>query len=385
MLIFYLKGDSEIVTPCVILDAMSSDDRFSDMIIAASVALLAPAGVGIGEVSVFSCEYSAEFTHVGIPLGQGLKSHFSSVIKSPPAVLIKAFTPSYLTSAQSLSDFANAAGLIANPQTVLTYGAMIVKGQIENITRKFLVYAAPIYPDPMGTTTTMVVSGAMLEDVLITSECACQIDKMLPLSVQLTALLAAQSPPMIGVYTAPQALLPPVTNILFPPMKLTALLDEICLQNKMVWAINGQIVTFYSAVPSGAPDKVANFDLTQKTPEFSFLGYKGFLAWGLSVENYCNIKFNTALYDPTMFGKATLYNDIKSSFFSGLVKKPSLPSFSIISGIIDAYDTFIIRYSIKWSRDESLVEVTATNNWVMSQIRVDGLLEASIYSKAAKG
>jgi hypothetical protein len=307
-----------------------------------------------------------------------MKTRFSAMLKSAPTTLVTAFSPVFLTSSKSLEEMADAAGKIANPQTTLVYGAMVIQGQAGNVKRRFIAYAAPIEPDPMGTTTTMFVAGATIDDILIKSECAFQLKKSLTLSAQLDELLASNG--YTGTYKAPQASSPPATNILFRPMKFNALIDEICLQNKMIPMINTDKmnITFNAADPTGAPAPSIN------SPSFSFLGYKGFMAWGLSVENYANIKMKTAMFDPELFQTVTIYNDIKSAFFNGLTKVPSPGPATAFAETVDKYSAFVIRYILKWNRAESLVELTASANWLMAMFRVDGLLESSIFTAALK-
>jgi len=381
MLIFYTDKN-----PCVIIDALSNDDRFTRADILSAVAQNTPSDIefyseSIGNPKIYSCEYSAEFSHIGIPLGEGMKTKFSAMIKSAPGELVSAFSPKFLTSSKNLSDMGNALGKIANPQTWLTYGVMVV--QIpgygiskKTVTRSFIAYAAPVEPDAFGTTTTMFVSGAMVDDILLKTECAFQIDKKTSLQSQLSSLLSKNG--WTGTFNASQASNMPATEILFHPMKFYDLIDEICLQNKMIPIIDEKKknITFNSANPGGAPKSSNNY------PSFSFLGYKGNLSWGLSVENYSNIKFKTMMFDPQLFQGIIIYNDIYSAFFGGLTKQPGPPS--IIGKTIDAYSAFVIRYIIKWSREDLYVELTASNNWIMAMFRVDGLLESSIYNAVLK-
>ena len=107
MLIFYVKQPNPVSTlttrnlvnnsasvktfPVVIIDAMSSDDRFSTKEIQLAVNTYAPENVTLATPSIFSCEYTAQFEHAGIPLGASIKTRFSGTLKSPPAALVDAF------------------------------------------------------------------------------------------------------------------------------------------------------------------------------------------------------------------------------------------------------------------------------------------------------
>ena len=381
MIIFYPAISDAPINPIVIMDALDSSDRFSDLEVKALVYKNVPTGVNINilavasisietpsvvnDPSIFSCTYDFEYSHNGIPLGAGIKTQFIGTISSPPSALVAQFSPKYFTSAQSLDQMSDAFSKIANPQTTITHAAIVVRDQSNNyIARKFIAYAAQIQPDPFGATTTMVIHGAAIDDLLIKSEVAFSLNKKLPLMGQLSSMLEKAG------YTANFATFAvydnPVSDKLFQPMKLRELLDEICLQNKLVYKIDGTVVTFYSQT-----DKPID---TEKS-EFSFLGSKGSLAWAVGVENYANIKFKSQYFDARLFQPITVYNDIGTAFFSGLAQSASVSRYA-------SYDANIIRYVMRRTPDEICMEITATNNWLLSQMRIDGILEASVYAAA---
>lgn len=392
MLIFYVKKSEAPLAafqpapsqtqPIVIIDSMSSDDRFTEKEIAKLAKDNSPTS-SLTPPVIFSCEYSAQFEHIGMPLGAAIKTRFSGMLKSPPGILVDAFSPKFLTDSQSVDQLADSLSTIPNAQTHITYAAMIFKTQSGGtVSRKFIVYAAPMYPDPFGTTITMNLAGALIDDVMIKSTTFCQIDKKSTLKEQLDALLSSQSPELVGNYKDSPSQIDeiPATEILLKPMKLFDLLSEICLQNKMLFSIDysKSKVNFYGQGNENAPKT-----LDYIPPKFSFLGSNGAIAWGLGIENYSNIKFRTSIFDCNLFTKVIIYNDIKSAVFGGLTKNPSPAATSMLSKIPDSYDAFIIRYVMRWNRQESICEVTASNNWIMSQFRIDSLLETAIYSQAA--
>lgn len=382
MLIFYVKKSNAAATitqPIVIIDSLCSDDRFTTTEIKKACKENAPDDVSLSTLQVFSCEYSAQFEHIGIPIGAALKSRFSASIKSPSAELILAFAPTFNNSASSISQMSDPNFKVPNVKTNITYSAMVVKGQDgKTISRKFIVFAAPIYPDVYGTLVTMVLQGAMVDDILIKGAVSVQIDKKSSFKIQMNKFLSGLTPPMTANYnymSHPNN--PPATEKLFPPTKLNNLLSEICLQNNLIYTIDysKNVVNFYGAGQASAPKPTNDYIV----PKFSFLGSIGYMAWGLGVENYANIKFKSVIFDCKLFNKITIYNDIKSAFFGGLTKNPAPISDSILKKIPDSYDAWIIRYAMRWSRYESICEITSSNNWVMSQFRVDGLMETAIY------
>lgn len=376
MIIFYIKQDGTVdpttgvnmsgsLSPVVIINALDSSDRFSEKEIIAAAQSNAPEAGLLAAPAVYSCLYEYEYSHNGIPLGEGIKTQFSGIISSPPAALVAKFSPKYFTSAQSIDQMADVLSNIANPQTTITHAAIVEKDQTGIIiSRKFIAYSAQVIPDTFGATTTMAIHGAAISDLLIKSEVAYMLSKDIPLSTQLTDLL--QKAGYQVAFQTQAVYKNPVAGKLFQPMAVMEVLDEICIQNKLIPAILNNVVTIYSQT-----DKPYEADVAK----FSFLGYSGALAWAIGVENYANIKFKTSFFDARLFQPITVYNDIQSEFFSGLAKNGGV-------GKYDAYGANIIRYSIRRTAEEIITEVTATNNWLLSQVRVDGILESSVYAAA---
>ena len=383
MLIFYVKKTNsvaEITQPVVVIDSLSSDDRFTTKEIIKISSDNAPDNSVVIPPMVFSCEYSAQFEHIGMPLGAAIKTRFAGTLKSPPAILVDAFSPKFLTDSQSVEQLADSLSTIPNAQTHITYAAMVFKTQSGGtVSRQFIIYAAPMYPDPFGTTITMVLSGALIDDVMIKTTTFAQIDKKSTLKSQLDKILSSQKPAFIGDYTnAPISInQKPATEIKLNPMTFSSLISEICLQNKLLpsFDYDKKKISFYGQGQNSAPK---NLDYTP--PKFSFLGSNGAIAWGIGVENYVNIKFKTSIFDCKLFTKVIIFNDISSAIFNGLTKIPSNAPTSILKKIPDSYEAWVIRYVIRWNRQETVCEVTASNNWLMAQFRIDSLLESAIYA-----
>ena len=100
--------------------------------------------------------------------------------------------------------------------------------------------------------------------------------------------------------------------------------------------------------------------------------------WGVGVENYANVKFKTAIFDARLFDKITLYNDSQSALFEGF-KKASPQLGPLVPA---SYDAYLLRYVIDRNDAELCCEVTATNNWLLAQMRIDSILESKIFGGA---
>jgi hypothetical protein len=367
MIIFYPPANP-VCVPVVVADMTDSSDQWS----AAEISLLIyqnlPTGLMVGfSPVIYSCKYNYEIEHNGSPLGAALKMTLSASIKVPPSDLISQVSIGFVSSAVDPGAIADS--LIANPQLNIMYAVVVEKiNFVSNVSRSFIAYSSILQPDPLGVSATLIIKGASIDDTLIRSVLSFHLNKQLPLSTQLTTLAASMDYTLDSI-NAPSANSMPKNEILFQqPSTLPKVLDEICLQNKLMYKIKGSIITLYSQTSELVIDNPLN-------PKFSFLGNKGSVMWALGVENYANVKFKTPIFDAELFSKIVLFDDSKSKLFTGLKVNSDLST-----KYLTAYDMIILRYSIVRNDYELCCEVTATNNWQLSQIRVlDGIMESKIY------
>lgn len=368
MMIFY--PPQPVSTPVVIMDALDSSDRWSTAEVWAQALLNIPDGVtAIESPSVYSCKYSYSVQHNGIPLGASLKMTLDAAIASPPAGLVAQVSIDYVSSAESIDQMSNTLVKFANPQIKVMTAVIVERTGASILKRSFVAYSVILQPNVYGTNTTLFIRGASFDDSLIKKELGFQLNKKQPLKTQLTTLAAAVG--YVCSFDSSVGSAVPVSGRLFQPTTFPKLLDEVCLQNKIVYKIDGKVITFYS-------QNVEPLLSTGTKNEFSFLGYTSALMWAVGVENFANVKFKTALFDAALFDRITIYNDSQCALFEGFKKS----SARIGKLIPDAYDAYIIRYAIDRSDSELCCEVTATNNWLLAQIRIDGILESKIFGAA---
>lgn len=368
MMIFYPPQPK--TTPVVVMDALDSSDRWSTAEVWAQALLNIPDGVtAIESPSVYSCKYSYSVQHNGVPLGASLKMTLDVSIASPPAGLVAQVSIDYVSSAESIDQMSDTLVKFANPQFKVMTAVIVERTSSSALKRSFVAYSVILQPDALGTNTTLFIRGASFDDSLIKKELGFQLDITRPLNTQLSAL-AAQAGYVCSFFKSVGSAVP-VSGRLFQPTTFPKLLDEICLQNKLIYKIDGKIIYFYSQ--NDAPDLTP-----ESVNKFSFLGYTGSLLWAVGVENYANVKFKTPIFDAVLFDKITIYNDSQCALFQGF-KKASVKIGKLIP---DSYDAYIIRYAIDRNDGELCCEVTATNNWLLAQTRIDGILESKIFGSA---
>jgi len=365
MIIFY--PTSIVCTPVIIADMTDSSDRWSDAEALIYAYLNKPSDVlALTPPNIYSCKYSYTVQHNGVPLGAALKMTLNAAVASPPSELISRVSVDY---AVSLAD-SLLTDKIANPQVKIMTAVVVERASaLVAVNRSFVAYSVVLQPDAYGTNATLYIRGASFDDTIVKKELGFQLSTLLPLNTQLTAIGARLG--YVCSFAPGVAAAPPVTGRLFQPSTLAKILDEICLQNKILYKINGKIISFYSQ--SSAPSTVGALVAGNR---FSFLGYgMSALMWGVGVENYANVKFKTPIFNAALFDKVTLYNDSQSALFEGF--KSAFPKLGPL--VPASYDAYILRYAITRNDEELCCEVTATNNWLLSQMRVDGILESQIY------
>jgi hypothetical protein len=373
MIIFY--PTSGACSPVIIADMLDSSDQWSQAR-AFSLALVnKPDHVtSITPPKIYSCKYKYSVQHNGIPLGAALKMTLEAAIASPPSELIARVTVDYVSSSDSVDQMSDALAAFINPQMKIMTAAVVERiSMTSELSRSFVAYSVVLQPDVYGTNATLHIRAASYNDTLIQSELGFQLNTTRPLSGQLTELCAKLS--YTCAFDAGVATAPPVSGRLFQPSTLPKILDEICLQNKIIPEIDDRMKTIRFHAANQAPDAAG----APAQNRFSFLGYsQSALLWGVGVENYANVKFKTTIFDAKLFDKVTIYNDSQSALFEGF--KKSSPKIGPL--VPAAYDAYILRYVIDRNDAELCCEVTATNNWLLAQMRIDGILESKIFGGA---
>lgn len=395
MLIFY-RQDSEKggITPVVLMDALRSDDRFGTREIKAQVENV-PAklkGIKLNSSEVYSVEYSATYSHNGVNPGDSWRTRFFGMVKNPPGSLISLFSPQYFVSQESMEALKAVIQRVVNPQKDIVYASMCVRG-INGVTvsRSFIAYAAQHRPLAGTTDTDLQIFGAGFDDLIITSKKAVLIDQKTSLKSQLEKWCAPEYTVVYAKGLDPEA--KPVSKIFRPAMPLNELIGEICTQNQMVPDIVGKVITFYDSRTKGSPKAAADV-------EGAFLGTKPIMIYNFALSDYTLGQFSADVFDIKLFSSIAITNDIGSAVFTGLNKIASPPAavdktplisdtglnFNVLAAKLtkppDKYNFFIVSYDLIDGRDTKQLKITATNNWLVSQSKVVGLLENQVYKNA---
>lgn len=379
MLIFYPRlTDSVLIAPLVLIDALCSDDRFGTSEIAKLVVQCAPrldTPIALAPYKVFSTEYEYTYSRTNAPPDAAIHSDFTGMIKSPPAEFITAFSPAWFLSAQNIDDMDNAAAKVANAQTAYVYASAVARAADgKNIQLDFVAYRAESIPDPFGVSTTMIVRGALIDDIILTRlDSGFQLDDKKLLTTQLSELAGSFG---FGTeFTVKNKSAFPVSKKLFPPQTLNRILGGICYQNKLLFYMDyeSKIIKFFSQGPGGTPKKQPLNTLQA----VSFRGAAGrLMVSNFTVSDFARANFTTQFFPVQPFDSILVVNDAMSGVFEGATIAQK-------SGKFNVYLYYVLAYAYKWSREIYDLQITATNNWLLSQNKIDTLLSSGVYKAAA--
>lgn len=378
MLIFYKKDTaSNAVTPLVLIDALASDDIFT----VAEINALAKSGVPKNETlrltlpaKVFSTEYEFTYGRNGVSPdntingAEATKVTFSAMVKSPPADFVSAFSPAWFLSSNALGDMENTSKKFANPETSLVYASAVVRdADGKNLQFNFVAWKGEMLPDPFGTTATLLITGGAFDDKVLRDRVSFNLSAKIPLKKQIEDFLAPFKIRATFKLTDDGA--NPVSAIFFPPQTLNQILNAICLQNKLVHSgvddISG-VVNIYSQGPKGAPKRPA-------IRRVSFIGAGGaVIANNFAISEFAKATFSTQYFPTALFDSVLFINDTKSAVFAGATDSETVAGFK-------AYLYFVLTYRLTWSRETREMSITGINNWLLGQMRIDGILSQNIY------
>lgn len=131
-------------------------------------------------------------------------------------------------------------------------------------------------------------------------------------------------------------------------------------------------VKFYSQGNGGTP-KNRPLNTLQM---LSFLGAGGrLIISNFTVSNFAQANFSTQFFPVQPFDSLLVVNDAKSGVFEGATVSQKLGKF-------DVFLYYVLAYSYRWSRELYELQISATNNWLLSQNKVDTLLETGVWKAA---
>lgn len=380
MIIFFKrKAGGDYATPVALLDYTRSDDQYTEKEIRQYVT---KAGVELpalrvdpSALSVFSLNYAVKYKHSGINLGDSLKTQITVMIQNAPPELVTLINVQQIVGQETVMSLENATNMVVDAQNVFPYGVLFFDtvgpaGTTVTVARKFIVYGTSFNFDERRVNSKMTVHGASFDSMVMRLKFNLDIDKKSFLVDQLAAKLNPQGYQVKPSDTGISHLTPVVARY-YPPAPVNRILANVCRDNGVLFELDekNKIIKILS-LDSKNPPQLPN------PRKFCFRGTPPgeYLISTFAVQDYAGAIFKTEMTGIELFESVNLYDDSKNlGLFSTYRAKPAP-----VLGLQE-YQFYVLEYEYTISIYESTLEVRATNNWLISNFRLDTLFENAVY------
>lgn len=385
MLIFYTPTEGIALDPVVICDYTRSDEQYSIPQIQTfvnSLGILQNPGkviLPVNPLNIFSLDYKMMYSHGGAEYGDSLKTKFTCQIVNPPQKLVSLLNIKQFGSSENIETLSNTLTTsILDPRIQFPTGGFVIKPNSNarntaTIKRTFMVYSTTFNYDERRTNAFLTINGASFDSMVIRLEFSANIDKDLPLIPQIQRVAASSQ---LRVTSSPLlASLSPVVSKYYPPQPAAKLINAICQDNNLMSDFDSteRTITIKSLTPNSAsliPLEILCFN--GQVPGALIMNQ-------FALQNYYSCDVEAEAFDATLFDYVTVFDDTRTrGQFANLNKIP-IPVI-VGSNKIDGYKFYVLQYSYEDSRAKTTIKFRGTNNWLLSNMKLDNFLEAKIYS-----
>jgi hypothetical protein len=385
MLIFYTVTKGTALDPVVICDYTRSDEQYSipqiQTFVNALGAIQNPgkAILPINPLNIFSLDYKMSYSHGGAQYGDSLKTKFTAQITNPPQELISLLNIKQYGSSQNIQKLSSSlTNAIIDPQVQFPTGAFVLKPNanatlIDSIKRTFMVYSTEFNYDERRTNAFLTVNGASFDSMVIRLKFSADIDARFPLIPQIQRV-AASSELIVTADPSLSALLPIVSKY-YAPQPAAKIINQICLDNNLMSDFDQLRRTI--KIKSLSPDAASLF------PQ-EILCFNGMVPGAkilnlFALQNYYSCEIESELFDAQLFDYVTVYDDsMTAGQFTNL--NETFPPITTGSTKIKGYKFYLLQYTLEDSRLKTVIKFRGTNNWLLSNFKIDAFLENKIYT-----
>lgn len=384
MIIFFKQSRTENVfaTPFAVLDYTRSDDQYSRKEIEALVVEagnLVNVGYNSALLSVFSLDYAVVYKHTAVTIGDALKTSVGISISNAPPELSSLVNIKQIVGQESALSLGDSVKKVVDAQNQFPYGVLIYDipgpaGTKKTVMKKFMVYGTTYNFDAKRINSTLQIRGASFDSMVMRLQMRMNIDKAKPLVAQIQAALA----PTGFKITAPadMAAKLPVASRYYPPAPVNKILANVCRDNGIFFDLDSDNKTV-KLISLNSENNPAYLSLIPT--KFSFRGHVSgsSIISTFSVQDYATATFKTEPQDLSLFDSVIIYNDSDASdLFGNFRADPAPYGLKKVKG----YNFYILQLILTVSRTESTLTITGTNNWLISNFKLDTLFENAVYS-----
>lgn len=383
MMIFYKPGEGvNVVIPIVVLDYTRSDDNYSKaQIIKYAYSLGNEAAKGkyidVLQMQIFSLDYSFTYTHSGIAYGNALKTKFQATITNAPMELIQLLNVKFIIGQENLESLNNAAKTIIDPEVFFPTGGFVItpdSGSFfpDRIKRTFMVYATPYNFDPRRVNSFLTIKGASFDSMVMRLQFAVDLSSTkAPLVTQLQQIFGEE---WIIQYDQSLETVNPVVSRYYPPGTVNKIMSEICRDNAIAYDINSDAKTIYLKSLKSSDAKKTEFDGRSLT--FGNTVNGSYLISTMSLHDYATCLVEAEAFDVNLFESVSVWDDsgCEDQFYN-------LRKMEERKEGLTGYRFYVLEYTYNDSRHKTSISFRGTNNWLLTQFKLETFMENKVYTQ----
>lgn len=386
MLIFFKQQAEKYVQPIVLLDYTRSDEQYTEKDIVEKV-LSSSKATGktplVTQLEIFSLNYRVVYSHSGINPASSLKTSATIEIDNAPSTLTNLVNVKQFTSQESALALESTIKAIIDPQVQFPTCVMILRNGSNvfknvDISRNFIIYSTAFNFDGRRISSSLVLSGASFSSMVIQLQTAVDIKKIKPLVSQLKTSLASTKYTFKADASITSVL--PKVERYYPPATMNSILSSIAKDTGLYIDIDDdtKTVNIKSLDPNSKPKS-----LSSKTFCFRGMVPGAKMISNFSVQDFSRAVFETEIEDVKIFDSILVYDDSSADLlFENFIEFP-VPFITPYGGNpIKAYQFYVQEYTYSDDRIQTKLKLTATNNWVVSNFKLNSFLENAIYKEA---
>jgi len=387
---FKLDSETGVSNPVVVVDYTRTDDQWSfaeiqEQVANAGVELLGGQFNPVSPSDGYALDYAVNFRHSGVNIGTALKTSVNIVVSNAPATMVGLMNIQQLVGAESATSLENAVAKVVDPQNQFPVGLFIFKytdvaGYSQKISRRFMVYGTSFNFDARRINSKLEIRAAGFDSVVMRLALAVSMDKKLPILGQLTQALSSTTlrDYQISFDPVSRGALPPVVDRYYPPATLNKVLADFCQDNGLFFDIDETTkkIVFKSTSSSAPPtvtDLPPNLCFRNRVPASALIAT-------FSVQDYSTVTMATEVLDVNLFDPVDVYDDSDAKGLFSNFRKSGLPYKDI-----EGYRFFVMEYSLTFSAHTTALTIRGTNNWLVSNFKLDTLFEPAVYKGLANG
>lgn len=365
------SGDELVFNVVALYDMTLNTEQLSIADMTGYVRSAIPNDAIIGNIYEFNYSYELKFVHNGENFNPDVfKQTFNVRVFNPDALFREFIKLTIPKDSQTLSGLSDTAKLITDNKTQFPRIKIFVPDYNGKIfSREGVVFHTVYEPGDKFLDSVCEIKGAHFDDVVTRLDFSFRLTNKEPLLEQIFDKIDKAGYGLNWDLPFDYKI---NTSRYYPPAPLTKILANICQDNFLTFAINENIISIKKIDENNdiqSPSEGIYFSFANTIPGSVLMESQNF-----KIENYSNVNFRSEIADLKLFMSIYVGNDSGDDKAFDTFSKANF-----LIGTTFLYRFYILSYSILYSRKGLFMDIVATNNWLLQNIKLDSFLENKIY------